>query len=214
MHVWAVSVPVDRSAEEAREWVLRELSRPEYADERGLLQRLLDWVGDLVDELLRHDPGALPGWVLPVVLALLAALLGVVLVTRLGREAGTPRSGAGGVLDEPHLDAEAYRARARAAYAVGEVDDAATDWFRAIAASASERAVIDESPGRTAHEVSVALAALLPEEAPALSRAADQFDAIRYGDAHVDEAVARSIADLDTRLAASRPFLRRTRVTP
>ena len=214
MHVWAGSVPVDPSAEEAREWVLRELSRPEYADKRSLLQRLLDWVGDLVDELLRHGPGALPGWALPVVLALLAVLLGTVLVTRLGREGGPSRRGEGVVLDEPHLDADAYRARARAAYAAGLADGAAADWFRAIAASASERALIDESPGRTAHEVSVALAALLPEEAPALSRAADHFDAIRYGDAHVDEAVARSIADLDSRLAASRPFLRRTRATP
>ncbi|MDC5698940.1 DUF4129 domain-containing protein [Intrasporangium calvum] len=207
MRAWPVSVPVDPSAEEAREWLLRELSQPEYADDRSLLQRVLDWISELIGELMMRGSGELPTWVLPVLLALLAALVGVVLYARLGREVGPGEGRAGGVLDEPHLDADAYRARARTAFEAGAVDDAAADWFRAIAASAAERAIIDDSPGRTAHEVSVALAGLLPDEAAALAGAADHFDAIRYGDVHVDAAVARSIADLDERLRTSRPFL-------
>lgn len=90
-----------------------------------------------------------------------------------------------------------------------QLDAAAADWFRAITAAASERAITDDGPGRTAHEVGVALATVFPVESGDLARAADHFDAVRYGDAHVDEGTARFIADLDQRLSSERPFLDR-----
>lgn len=207
-----LSVPIDPSAEEARAWVRRELARPEYADDRSLLQRIIDWIADLVAELLSRGTGGLPGWVLPVVLVLVATLVALVLLVRVRREPAAARGeGRGGVLDEPHLDAAGYRARARAALEAGDAEGATTDWFRAIAAAATERAMVDDSPGRTAHEVSVALAAIFPEEAGALAQAADHFDTVRYGHARVDRAVAGFVADLDGRLAAARPFLDRVR---
>lgn len=212
---WIAAVPVDPSAEEAREWVRRELAKPEYADDRSLLQRVIDWVSELIADLLSRGTGGLPGWVLPVVLALAAALVALLLLVKVRREpgqGGTARRGA--VLDEAHLDADGYRARAQAAYESGHVDAATLDWFRAIAAHAAERAIIDDNPGRTAHEVGVALAAILPEEARALAQAADYFDAIRYGDARVDATVARFVCDLDARLAAARPFLHQAPVSP
>jgi hypothetical protein len=205
---WIAAVPVDPSAEEAREWVRRELAKPEYADDRSLLQRVIDWVSELIADLLSRGTGGLPGWVLPVALAIAAAFVALLLFVKVRRDPradGASRRGA--VLDETHLDADAYRARARAAYESDDVDAAAMDWFRAIAAGAAERAIIDDNPGRTAHEVSVALAAIFPDEAGSLARAADHFDAIRYGDARVDAAVARFVGDLDARLAAARPFL-------
>lgn len=205
----ARGVPVDPTAEEAREWLRRELSNVEYADDRSLLQRVLDWVTDLVNDLMASSPAGLPGWALPVVLGVIAALVALVLFVKVRREPGSSPGGAGAVLEDPRLDADAYRARARQALDGGQLDAAATDWFRAIAAAASERAIIDDSPGRTAHEVSVALATVFPDEADALARAADHFDAIRYGDAHVDAAAPSFIADLDRRLSAARPFLDR-----
>ena len=212
---WVAAVPVDPSAEEAREWMRRELAKPEYADDRSLLQRVIDWVSELIANLLSRGTGALPGWVLPVALAVAAALVALLLLVKVRREPGagdTARRGA--VLEEAHLDADAYRARARAALDQEDVDAATMDWFRAIAAGASERSIIDDNPGRTAHEVSVALAAVFPDDAGSLARAADHFDAIRYGDARVDATVARFVGDLDARLAAARPFLRQTPVSP
>ena len=204
---WMAAVPVDPSAEEAREWVRRELAKPEYADDRSLLQRVIDWVSELIEDLLTRGAGGLPGWVLPVALAVAAGLVALLLLVKVRREpgaGGTARRGA--VLDEAQLDAEAYRARARAAYESDDVDAATMDWFRAIAAGGAERAIIDDSPGRTAHEVSVTLAAIFPDDARALAQAADHFDAIRYGDAGVDATVARFVRDLDARLAGARPF--------
>lgn len=203
-------IPVDPSVEQAREWLARELSKAEYADDRSLLQRVLDWVSDAISDLLSGGVGGLPGWALPVVLAGLAALVTLLLVVKVRREGSSSGAGAaGGVLEDPRLDADGYRARAQRALDAGDLDAAATDWFRAMAASAAERAIADDSPGRTAHEVSLALAAVFPGEAGALARAADHFDAVRYGDAHVDVATARFIADLDRRLASERPFLAR-----
>ena len=208
VHGWVAAVPVDPSAEEARAWMRRELAKPEYADDRSLLQRLIDWVSELITDLLSRGAGGLPGWVLPVALAVAAVIVALLLFVKVRREPGVGGAGRhGAVLDETHLGADAYRDRARAAYESGDVEAAAMDWFRAIAAGAAERAIIDDNPGRTAHEVSVALAAIFPDEAGALAQAADHFDAIRYGDARVDVTVARFVGDLDARLAAARPFL-------
>ena len=215
VHAQLAAVPVDPSAEEAREWMRRELAKPEYADDRSLLQRAIDWVSELISDLLARGTGGLPGWVLPVALAVAAALVALLLIVKVRREPGAGGAGRrGAVLDGMQVDADAYRARARAAYESGDADAATMDWFRAIAAGAAERVIIDDNPGRTAHEVSVALAGIFPEEAGALARAADQFDAIRYGDARVDATVARFVGDLDGRLAAARPFVQQVRVSP
>lgn len=214
VHGWLAAVPVDPSAEEAREWMRHELAKAEYADDRSLLQRVIDWVSELIADLLTRGTGGLPGWVLPVALAVAAVIVALLLLVKIRREPGAGGAGRrGAVLDGLQVDADAYRARARAAYESGDVDAATMDWFRAIAAGAAERVIIDDNPGRTAHEVSVALAGIFPEEAEVLARAADHFDAIRYGDARVDATVAQFVGDLDGRLAAARPFLEQARVS-
>jgi len=200
----AARVPVDPTVEQARSWLQQELAKAQYADDRSLLQRAVDWFMDLLDRVMGSSIGGLPGWALPLVLALVALLVGTVLLVKVRREPAG-RTSTGSVLDEPHLTAEAYRRRAREAEARGEFDSAAADWFRAVAASATERTLLDDSPGRTAHEVSVALAASFPGEAEALVQAADHFDTIRYGDGHVDGTVVQAIAQLDSRLMQLRP---------
>lgn len=208
-----MTVPVDPSVEEARAWVRAELSKAEYADDRSLLQRVIDWIGELLARLFAGEGAALPGWVLPIVLTTVAALVALVLLFRVRRDPRSTDATRGrGLLDEPHLGADDYRARARRARDAGDLDAAVADFFRAIAAGAAERAIIDDSPGRTAHEVSLALAQVFPDEATALADAADRFDAIRYGDVHAEAATVRAVADLDERLRTARPFLSRTPV--
>jgi hypothetical protein len=81
------------------------------------------------------------------------------------------------------------------------------DSYRAVVASAVERTILDELPGRTAHEASLELVRAFPVEHGDLRRAADRFDAVRYGHEAGTEADARAVLALDERLARTRPEL-------
>lgn len=119
-----------------------------------------------------------------------------------------PGGGEVGVFgDGARLPAAAYRDRARAALRTGDHDTALLDGYRAVAASADERTLLDAAPGRTAHEVAVALAAIFPSSAVALSGTADRFDAVRYGDHRATAEQARDALALDDQLLATRPDL-------
>lgn len=209
----ASRIPVDPSTEEARAWLERELAKPAYADHRSLLQRVIDWIVGFLSGT--QGSAGVPGWVLPAVLVTLAGVGTALVLVKVRREPGSRRDDRrGAVLDEVDVDAAGYRRRARRAFEEGDHEAATADWFRAIAAAAADRTIIDAGPGRTAHEVSVALAAVFPEERAALAAAADHFDGIRYGEAHVDATIASFVAALDDRLAAAQPFRQRTTVAP
>ena len=108
-------------------------------------------------------------------------------------------------LDVPDVPAATLRDRARAAVARGDWDSAVLDGVRTVARAAVERVVLDDAPGRTAHEVSLALTTPFPAEQAALLAAADSFDAVRYGHRSATEDQARAVLALDERLAAARP---------
>jgi hypothetical protein len=200
------SPPLDPSVEQARAWLARELSDSAYADDRSILQRVLDWISEQLNRL--PEPGGLPSWVLPVVLAVLLGVLVAVLLSTVRRDPSAPgRRRTGEVIDEPHLRADDYRARAAAALDAGDPSGAAADWFRALVAASQERTLLDDAPGRTAHEISLALATVFPTDAGALADAADLFDRVVYGRATVDVAAARGVARLDARQAGTRPVL-------
>lgn len=196
--------PLDPSVEQARQWLRDELAKADYADDRSLLERLLDWISELLSHLSAGT--GLPSWSLTVVLlALLALVVGVVLV-KVRRDPARRRAGGGpSVLDEAHLTADDYRARGRAALAEGDTAAAAADWFRAIVAQAVTRVVLDDDRGKTAHEIGLRLSAVFPDEAPAVTAAADLFDGVLYGGLVPDRDEAEQVAALDMRLAAARP---------
>ncbi|MCL1869335.1 MAG: hypothetical protein FWF90_02850, partial [Promicromonosporaceae bacterium] len=153
-------VPVTPDRDTARQWLVQELSKPEYATQPSLLERLWLWFVHLFDAI----PGvSAPPW--QVLLGVLVVAAVVVVVAR--TVAGPVRL-----------------ARARAARPVSAADDARTaaqlrsaadaaadrrDWplavaerFRAVVRGLEERVVIDESPGRTAQEAATAAGTRLP----------------------------------------------------
>jgi hypothetical protein len=200
------SPPLDPTVDEARAWLARELSSPAYADDRSLIQRFLDWLDQQLSGIGGQAPA--PGWALPVVLVVLALVVAAILLVAVRRSPTTTRSATGGgVLDEPHLSAADYRVRAEAALARGDVAAATAHAFRAVAASAAERTLLDDAPGRTAHEIGSTLAAVFPGDAGAVRGAADLFDRVVYGRVPVEAADARGVLDLDARLRATRPVL-------
>ncbi|NHA66715.1 DUF4129 domain-containing protein [Phycicoccus flavus] len=200
--------PLDPSSDEARRWLEQELTSPRYHEQPGLLDRFRE----LVERLLDSGPRTgLPSVFVPIAVGLVLAVLALVLVRVLRRDVGESGSGRGrGVLDVPDVPAATLRRQARDALDRGDWDTAVLDGLRAVARGAVERVIVDDAPGRTAHEVAVTLATPFPGEDAALIAAADAFDAVRYGERHATAEQARGVVALEERVAAARPDRPRT----
>lgn len=197
--------PLDPTSAQAREWLEAELRKGVYRDDPSLLERLWEWVSRALGGTTAE--GGLPAWTI-----WLAVLLGVAVVAlvvarsvRAERRMTGPRRA--GVLDGPVRHAAEHRAAAKAALAAGDADTAVLEGYRAIARSAVERTLLDDLPGRTAHEVSVALVPVLLPYAGQLASAADTFDAVRYGRRPASTGAARAVIALDDDLEQARPLL-------
>ncbi|WP_298890485.1 DUF4129 domain-containing protein [uncultured Serinicoccus sp.] len=200
---------VDPDRDEARRWLQEELDAGDYRLEVPWWLRLWRWVTDRLPDPAALGP--LPPWTTWVVLAaVVVAVLAVALFVtrdrwRTGRLAPAGRAGA--VLGGRRRSAADYRDAARAALQAGRADEAVLEAYRAIAAGATERTLLEDRPGRTAHEVAVELGHVFATHAASLQRAGDTFDAVRYGGHRVDTDQARTVVDLDAALAAARPEL-------
>ncbi len=196
--------PLDPSSPEARQWVLDELARGRYTTEPSLWQRFVEWLQELFGG--QPEVALLPSWGVVVVVVVVLAVVALV-VLRLVRAEPTTRRGRdrGAVLDDEGLRAADYRARARDARSRGVWDAVLLDSSRALATAAVERTLLTDLPGRTAHEVAVALEAVFPDHADSLAASATEFDAVRYGHTHTTQALASAAAELDTALLAARP---------
>ncbi|GIL35425.1 DUF4129 domain-containing protein [Phycicoccus sp. DTK01] len=201
--VTPADAPLDPSNEQARRWLEEELTASRYHAQPSILERL----NELLDRLLNARPeGGLPGVAVPIAVGLVVAVLALVLWRLLRRDVGgSAGRGSSRALDVPDVPAATLRASARAALERGDLDAAVLDGVRAIARAGVERVLLDDAPGRTAHEVAQLLGVTFPGEHTALADAADAFDAVRYGDRRATAEQARGVLDLDARLAAARP---------
>jgi len=172
---------LDPSPAQARDWLARELHSSRYRD--PWLNSAIRWIADQLRRLL-----ALLGWVLPKV--------------RRESAAASPR---GAVLEDLSITPAFYRSLAARALREGRYDDAVLDGFRAIARDMSDRTLLDDAPGRTAHEVSQALASPFPDHGDRLAVAADLFDAVRYGHRQATVEQAGVVQHLDAELVTTRP---------
>lgn len=202
-----LSAGLDPDADQARELLETELGRAEYNRPESVVAAIVGWVVERLNDLTL-TLGAAGGLsqlmlLVVVVVVVLAALFAARGVRRQRRLTTGPDA----VLDEIGVTAAEYRARARAALQRGEWDTALLDSYRAIAVGAQERTLLDELPGRTAHEVAVALAPRFPDLRDRLADAADSFDGVRYGDGHVGPDQARAAVDLEQVVARARPVL-------
>lgn len=206
-HVLPRSTPLDPDRDEARRLLTEELESGDYRLQEPWLTRAWRWFTDRLPDL--PDLGPLPPWSTWVVLGLvLGAVVAVLLYAsrdrwRAGRLA--PGATVGPVLDGLHRTAADYRTSAHAALAAGRLDDAVLDGYRALAAGAVERTLLDDRPGRTAHEVAQELSPVFAAHAEDLRRAGDAFDLVRYGDHRAGTGQARAVLDLDEQLRQARP---------
>jgi hypothetical protein len=189
--------------DEARSWVETELHRAEYR--QSLVDRFFAWLQELWDRLTSAALGANPlsTGAAVLVLVVLVVLVGLV-VSRVRRE---PLRAVGGeaVLLTGQVTPEEHRRAAEAALAEDDYDLAIVEAFRALAARAVQRGLVQERPGLTAHELATDLRPLFPGHAAGLDRSSALFDLVFYGDQPAAAADARSVLDLDEALRGARP---------
>jgi hypothetical protein len=189
--------------ETARSWVERELSRPEY--HQSLLERLYGWLMEQWDRLQAAALDASPLSTAAAAVIVTLLVVAVVLVaSRVRRDPVRATATAAGPVDGL-LSADEHRRAAVAALESGRHDVALVEAFRAIAAGAVQRGVLQERPGLTAHELTVGLSPFFPDHAEGLAVASTKFDLVFYGDLPASAGDARAVLALDESLREARP---------
>ena len=204
-----MSVPVDPDADQARDWLIQELAKPDYrAAQPTWFDRLSaavrDWFASLNFGSVDGPPelGALL-----IILAVLVALVVAFLVFGLPRF-GRKSSVAGDLFgDDDRRDSATIRRAAEAAAAVGDFETAIAEIFRATARGLAERTVVTTSPGTTAHDFAVRAATAFPDFAEPLTAAATSFDGVRYLGRAGSQGEYDAMARLEAGLRAARPQL-------
>jgi hypothetical protein len=208
-------VPVDPGAGEARQWLVRELAKPEYLSAQPTwFDRLSAAFASWLASLAQGDLGAAG---LPLLIGLLAIVAGAILAAFL--LVGAPRrrrrsSLVTAIFDQTDdRDAAALRRAAETAARSGDWSTAIQELFRAIARSLEERTLVDTSPGTTARGLATRAARHFPSLSEPLRAAASSFDAVRYlGHAGSASAYAQ-LAALDQALSGARPLAGETATT-
>jgi hypothetical protein len=203
----------------ARSWVERELGRSPYR--QSLVQRFLSWLGDQWQQLQASALGASPLSTAAAALVLVVLVVLLVLVVSRVRREPLRASGRHPVLGQGPVSAQEHRAAADLALVAGDLGSAVVEGFRAVAARALERGVLEERPGRTAHELAAELAPVFPGFAAELVDCSALFDRVFYGEwsepgpvVGVTAQDARRVLDLDDGLRAARPGLVSATVQP
>ena len=179
----AAEPPIDIGRDQAADEARRELSKGMYNHAGNdlisrALNKFLDWVGNLLDDMAASGPG--PSWGLIILIGVIALLV-VVVLWRAG-VLRTTRSARMGVFgNDPVRTAKQYRAEAEAAAGSGQYALAVRARFRACGAELAERTILDDRAGRTAREVAQDAATAIPALAEPLRPAAQVFNEVVYG---------------------------------
>ena len=198
---------LDPTPPEARDWLSDELRGSDYQDPwlESVIRWIIDQLRTLFDGANRLANGGV-STVITVLVALVVIALLVWVLPKVRRESAVTDTD-GAVLVDLSITARTYREWAAQAIKDGRLDEAVLDGFRAIAKDMSDRTLLDDAPGRTAHEVGLALAPPFPDHAERLARAADVFDSVRYGHRRATSDQAVEVQQLDAELVKARPVL-------
>ncbi|MBX6768220.1 MAG: DUF4129 domain-containing protein [Actinomadura rubrobrunea] len=199
--------PIGR--EDARELARRELDKPIYhRDEPSWLERLLDrigeWLRDLLDRSAHPTAPHSGGWISWIVILLLVAVA-IGLVAWLMRGRRNTRGPQRALLDDAPSTPRSHRERAEEHAAAGRWAEAIRERLRAIARDLEERAVLRPRPGRTADELAVEAGRALPDVAARLRAGVRIFDDVWYGGRPGTPQGYAQLRDLDERIRAGRP---------
>jgi hypothetical protein len=191
------TIDIDRDA--AHQAAQHELAKPIYP-KASLIERLTDWIDELLTKLIVQGSSVPGGWFTIGVLLLLLAIAVVVAVRIARRTMRTNRGGEYALFGEHELSAAEHRATAEQYAAAGNWSAAIRHRLRAVARQLEESAVLDPVPGRTATELARDAGRVIPQLTVELTRAAEAFNDVTYGERPGTESAYRMIADLDDHL--------------
>jgi hypothetical protein len=203
------TVPVDPDADEARQWVVDELTGSDYQAAQPIwFDQLSAAVGDWFASLNIGSANGPPGLGALIVILLVVAVLVVAFLIfglpRLNRRSTVTGSLFG---ENDDRDAAAMRRAAELAASQNDFALAVAEAFRAIARGLAERTVLTISPGTTAHDFSVRAAASFPAFDERLADAATAFDDVRYLGGTGTREQYEAVASLESALRATSPLL-------
>jgi hypothetical protein len=176
--------PVTPNSPTAQSWILRELSKGEYAASRPTpLDIAATAVRNWFDSLALPSVGGVPGLGPLVIVIIVVVVLGIAFLVfglpRINRRSRVT----GDLFGEDDLRTAAeILAAARAAAAAGDYSLAIIEGMRATARGLAERTLLTMYPGTTAHAFSRQASTLFPNHAARLEQTATVFDRVRYLD--------------------------------
>ncbi|MHA7269923.1 DUF4129 domain-containing protein [Arthrobacter sp. HLT1-20] len=211
----AGSVPVVPDADEARRWAQEELAHKAYQDAKpGLAERVVEFLRQAFDDLLNGLKVADGGVGLGIVIGLaVIAILVIIFIVR--PQLNRKKAVAVAVFtNELILTSQQHASLASAAAAAGDFGTAISEQFRALVRSGEERDISAMAPGRTAMEVAAELQRAFPAQASELSRAADLFNAVRYGHFPPTAAMYEELVGTCRSIAGTKPLYAQDSVSP
>jgi hypothetical protein len=193
-------VPV-QDPDRVREVVHEVLSRPEFRPpERSLVERVYDWVLEVVGRLLAALGGSGAGGIVGLILLALV-LVGVgVLVARFSRGLTPSPEVAAAIPGLRRRSAAEWRAEAEARERAGAWREAVRCRYRALVADLASRGLGDEVPGRTAGEYRREVGQSLPAAAGDFAGATELFEVAWYGRSPTGAEQAAHLRDLSDRV--------------
>ena len=196
----------DRDPGQVREAVREVLARPEFRPpDRPLLNRLFDWLLDMVGRLLAALGGSGAGGIVGLILlALLLVGVGLV-VARFSRGLTRSPEVAAAVPGIPRRSAAEWRAEAEAHERAGDWRRAIRARYRALVAELAARGLVEEVPGRTAGEYRREVGRNLPGAATDFAGATELFEVAWYGRSQTGPREADHLRDLSSRVLQRAP---------
>lgn len=190
--------PLTPDDEEARSWVLAELSRPDYApEEPSHLSRFFNWLLErFFSGAVKSAPASFP------VAGFFIFLLGIALLAIIVIVATHPirlrrRMRHTAVFDaDSELSLTDVRKKISEARAQGDLDAVLVWSYRLFVLNLARGGILRDTPGLTANEAAQAAITALPALTDAINQATYSFAAVRYGDAHATAADCEQIDSL------------------
>jgi Domain of unknown function (DUF4129) len=184
--------PPEVSSEEARRAADEVLARPEFQEQEGVLQRVVEWLRDLLSFGRPQEPpepgtvdlgwlGSLLGWLLVLALIGLAVFL-IVRYIRFGRGRRRPEPEDAVDVEEEERSAAEWQGDADELEAAGRWKEAMVARYQGLVLGLVERSVLQPVPGRTSGEYGDDVAEVLPEVTEPFDEATELFERAWYGD--------------------------------